>query len=154
MAWLDSEGTRYLYPLEVYNGNAKLSFSKQGIAIDEDAIVRVPISLDFPPSPSELGEFKLDLYHYSGDDEPVWMRDKKGGLLPQFHKAVHVYTDLKDLHGTLRSRIARDGILQCQLNFDICMRFGGVELVAYPEWEEEGTIQTGSCTLRPIIDEA
>ncbi|CAE6366050.1 unnamed protein product [Rhizoctonia solani] len=128
--------------------------AQKGVVIDEGDIVRTPVSLDFPSLPSELGEFKLDLYHYSRDDEPVWMRNKQGGLLPKFSKAVHIYTNLSDLRGALNPRIDRDGTLQYQLNFDICMRFGGVELVAYSEWEEERTTRTGRCTLVPTIDQA
>ncbi|CAE7229701.1 unnamed protein product [Rhizoctonia solani] len=127
---------------------------RKGLVVAEDFVVRVPVSLDVPPSPAELGKFKLDLYNYSGDDKPVWMRDKQGVLLPKFCIAVGIYVPLDSLCGTVRPRVAWDGILQCQLNFDICMRFGGTELVAYIEWKKQGNVRTGPCTLVPIMNEA
>ncbi|KAJ1303453.1 hypothetical protein OPQ81_011642 [Rhizoctonia solani] len=52
---------------------------KRGIMLDDKHLItKIPFSLELSLSSAELGEFKFDLYSYSGDDEPAWMRDKQG----------------------------------------------------------------------------
>ncbi|KAG8683513.1 hypothetical protein FRC11_013467, partial [Ceratobasidium sp. 423] len=52
---------------------------KKNVPLDDDhAVVTIPFSLEFPSCSAELGKFELGLYGYSGDGEPVWMRNRKG----------------------------------------------------------------------------
>ncbi|CAE6499636.1 unnamed protein product [Rhizoctonia solani] len=43
----------------------------------ENMATIIPFSLEFPAS-TGLSIFELDIYSYSGDDEPVWMMNKQG----------------------------------------------------------------------------
>ncbi|CAE6537656.1 unnamed protein product [Rhizoctonia solani] len=126
---------------EVVSGGWK-SFVNKGITPDINAIVRIPFSLDFPSFSAELGRFELSIYNYSGDGEPVWMKDKQGNLLPKFEKAGTIRMNLEDLRGVLESRIV-DDILQWQLDFNACMRFSGNFLETYFEWKQEGVMREG-----------
>ncbi|KDN36956.1 hypothetical protein RSAG8_10490, partial [Rhizoctonia solani AG-8 WAC10335] len=125
----------------------------KGIVISEDAVARVPFSMEFSTPSPNLGKFELELYSYSGNDEPVWMRDKQGKLLQGFCKVAHLQIDQKCICGTLESRTSA-GIRYWRLEFEICMLFGRTELEAYMEWEREGYMRTGPCTILPVFEEA
>ncbi|KAG8759784.1 hypothetical protein FRC11_001447, partial [Ceratobasidium sp. 423] len=50
---------------------------RKGVPLDAGTIVRIPFFLDFSTPRPDPGRFELDLYTYSGDDEPMWMRNKQ-----------------------------------------------------------------------------
>ncbi|KAG8729451.1 hypothetical protein FRC11_008746 [Ceratobasidium sp. 423] len=128
------------------------SFASKGFIPDVSATVRIPFSLDFSSPSPELGQFEFTVYKYSGDDEPVWMKDTQGELLPKFCKAATIQLNLDDLRGALKSRIALNNILKWQLDFNACMRFTEGGLEAYFEWEQEGIEQTRPTSI-PLLDE-
>ncbi|KAG8731399.1 hypothetical protein FRC11_004265, partial [Ceratobasidium sp. 423] len=112
--------------------------ARKGLLLnDGPAIVTIPFSLDFPSSSTDLGKFELDLYSHSGDDEPVWMRNKQGELISKFLKAAVLQTDLETLRDAIEPQIALGGILQWKLDFDVYVRFGSEAVEAYLEWEEK-----------------
>jgi hypothetical protein len=57
-------------------------------------------------------------------------------LLGGFQKSCTIAADLKNLSGALEPRIGAHGSMYWRLYFDVCIRFGGTELEAYLEWEE------------------
>ncbi|CAE6537666.1 unnamed protein product [Rhizoctonia solani] len=122
------------------------SFANKGAILDRHCIVRISFSLDFPSFSAELGQFELSIYSYSGDGEPVWIKDKQGNLLQDFDKAATIGMNLEGLRGGLESRIV-DGILRWQLDFNACMRFHGNFTEAYFEWEQEGIMRSGPCHI-------
>ncbi|QRV77747.1 heat shock protein 70 kDa 12A [Ceratobasidium sp. AG-Ba] len=76
--------------------------------------------------------------------EPFWMKDKRK---EGFKESCTIKANLTKLSGALKHRIGVHGSTYWQLDFDICMRFGGPELEAYMEWEEDGTSQKGEVTI-------
>ncbi|CAE6537653.1 unnamed protein product [Rhizoctonia solani] len=55
------------------------SLTKKDVPLNDGlAVVAIPFSLEFSSSSADLGKFELDLYSYSGNDEPMWMRNKQG----------------------------------------------------------------------------
>jgi hypothetical protein len=57
-------------------------------------------------------------------------------LLGGFQKSCTIAADLNNLSGALEPRIGAHGSMYWRLYFDVCIRFGGTELEAYLEWEE------------------
>ncbi|KAG8684693.1 hypothetical protein FRC11_011730 [Ceratobasidium sp. 423] len=112
---------------------------KRDVPLDDDhAVVIIPFSLEFPSCPAELGKFELGLYSYSGDGEPPYsLLIAQGKLLAKFRKIGSIQSDLENLRGALELQIALDGFLQWQLDFDVCIQFGGHEPKAYLEWKEK-----------------
>ncbi|CAE6368516.1 unnamed protein product [Rhizoctonia solani] len=125
---------------------------RKGTVLDKNVVVKTPFSLDYGSSSDEPGQLMLDIFGYSGDDEPVWMRNKQGELLPNFHRVVNAQMNLKNLRGALESKIALDASLQWHLDFDVCMQFDHTHLETYLEWKEKGTVRTGLRVSVPILD--
>ncbi|CAE6478547.1 unnamed protein product, partial [Rhizoctonia solani] len=99
------------------------------------------VSLTFP---SELSEFKLTLYSYSGSDAPSWMRDKSGTLLSGFREWVTISVDLAKLSKAVKSRIGAYGINRQYLDFDICLQFGNAGMSANIQWKEKASLRRSS----------
>ena len=53
-----------------------------------------------------------------------------------FSDCCTILADLNNLSGSLVPRIGVHGKMYWRLDFDVCVRFGGTELEAYLEWEE------------------
>ncbi|KEP53958.1 heat shock 70 kDa protein 12A [Rhizoctonia solani 123E] len=108
---------------------------RKGVPIDVDSTTRVHFFMEISTPGPILDKFELDLYSFSGGDEPVWMRDKQG--MVDFHiRSSNTYANfLEGLVGSLESRISA-GIRYWRLEFYVCMQFGRTELEAYLEWEE------------------
>lgn len=60
----------------------------------------------------------------------------EGMLLPGFRQTCVIEADLKHLSGALEQQVGIHGEYYWTLSFDVCIRFGGTELEAYVEWEE------------------
>ncbi|KAG9125789.1 hypothetical protein FRC07_006216 [Ceratobasidium sp. 392] len=105
----------------------------KGITIDVDAVNRSSFGLPFSSPFPDLEDFEVTLLSYSKPGEPTWAKNKNG----------------KYSYGALERRIGAQGNMYWQLYFDICIRFGGTELEAYLEWEEEGITHTGEVTIVP-----
>ncbi|CAE6412712.1 unnamed protein product [Rhizoctonia solani] len=129
-------------------------FATKGTTPDKNSIVRIPFSLDFLSHSAELGPFELRIYSYSGDDEPVWMKNKQGKALARFRNVATMQTNLETLREALEPILTLDGSLQWQLDFDACMRFGDTALEAYLEWQEKGVTREGPRTLISLFDDA
>ncbi|KAB5589322.1 hypothetical protein CTheo_7229 [Ceratobasidium theobromae] len=53
----------------------------KGVPLEMDSVIRQSFSLTYTTPNSRPGNFTLDLFSYSGSDEPMWMRDEQGTLL-------------------------------------------------------------------------
>ncbi|KAF8695035.1 ATP binding, partial [Rhizoctonia solani] len=128
------------------------SFIKKGVLPSVGTAIRIPYCLDFS-SPVGLGHFKLNIYSYSGNDEPTWMRDKQGDLLPKFCHAATIEADLETLRETLQCQMGLNGVLQWQLNFDVCLYFEEAAVAGYLEWKEKQVVRTSPHTYIPFYED-
>lgn len=119
------------------------------IVIDTEAVVRKPFSCTYSTSHPDLEDFELTLVGYSRNGNPAWLTNKTGAYLPGFRHSCDISANLDGLSGALQPRIGVRGAMYWRLDFDVCIRFGGTELEAYLEWEEDGTTHKGDATIIP-----
>lgn len=60
----------------------------------------------------------------------------QGNLLPGFRKVCVIKGDMRNLEGTLKKKEGLFDDPYWAVELDVCMRFGGTELKAYLEWED------------------
>ncbi|KAG9103543.1 hypothetical protein FRC06_010028 [Ceratobasidium sp. 370] len=119
------------------------------IVIDADAVNRRTFSSPSSSPYPDLDDFEVTLLSFSQPGQPKWARTKKGGYQHGFQKSCTITANLANLSGALRPAIGLRGKIYWILDFDICIRFGGTELEAYLEWEEDGTTRKGKVTVVP-----
>ncbi|KAF8606720.1 hypothetical protein BDV93DRAFT_542387 [Ceratobasidium sp. AG-I] len=98
------------------------------------------------PNP-DLESFEVPLLSYSGDRLEHWAKDKQGNMLQGFNKVCTIHTDLTSLSGALVANFGARGVKYWSLTFNVCVRFGGTELLAYLEWQEDGSTNSGPATI-------
>jgi len=121
----------------------------KGVALDVEAVCRESFRKLYDFATPDLSLFEVGLFSHSGEDQPEWAFSKQGQLLPNFHHVCTITADLKHLSGALEQNIGIHGAIYWTLVFDVCIRFGGTELEAYLEWEENGVTCTGPMTIIP-----
>ncbi|CAE6465614.1 unnamed protein product [Rhizoctonia solani] len=104
----------------------------KGVVIDAQAVARESFSQAFDSPRPDLNYFEISLISYSYDGEPMWAKDKRATL-----------------SGALEPKVGANGSKYWRLYFDVCIRFGGTELEAYLEWEENGITRTSALTIIP-----
>ncbi|QRV77740.1 hypothetical protein RhiJN_05755 [Ceratobasidium sp. AG-Ba] len=122
---------------------------EKGVVLDIEAVTRRSFHRDYPSSTPDLEDFETGLYSYSGEGKPRWINDRTGALRSNFQKSCTIRANLSNLVGALERRIGLQGREYWRVNFDVCIRFGGTELEAFLEWEEDGITRTGEVTIIP-----
>ncbi|CAE6431486.1 unnamed protein product, partial [Rhizoctonia solani] len=97
----------------------------------------------------DLNYFEISLISYSYDGEPMWAKDKRGVWANGFQNCCIISANLATLSGALEPKVGANGSKYWRLYFDVCIRFGGTELEAYLEWEENGITRTSALTIIP-----
>jgi len=121
----------------------------KGVVLDNEAVARHSFSRTYSTPRPDLEDFDVELLAYSKDGAPSWARDKNDVLQSGFNTCCKITADLTNLSGALEPRIGIHGKMYWRLYFEVCIRFGGTELEAYLEWEENGTSCTGAVTIVP-----
>ncbi|KAF8606745.1 hypothetical protein BDV93DRAFT_488627 [Ceratobasidium sp. AG-I] len=121
----------------------------KGVALDVEATRCETYHKIYESATPDLSDFDVELFSYSGDDEPEWGTNKQDRLLPGFHLVCMIRADLNHLSGALQRRTGIRGAAYWSMSFDICIRFGGTELEAFLEWHEHGFTRTGPVTIVP-----
>ncbi|KAG8749702.1 hypothetical protein FRC11_011083 [Ceratobasidium sp. 423] len=91
----------------------------------------------------------VDLFSYSGDDEPMWAKDREGNLYPKFKKVCTMTAQLWDLEGAVKKETGLLGIGYWDLTVNVCICFGDTELKARLEWEKNGVRLEGPEAMVP-----
>lgn len=126
-----------------------LPLAFKGVPIERDAIIRQIYTREYLSPDPELGSLNEDLYTFSLDDCPDWLRDKSGCLLDAFKRVYSMPADLDAMQGALHARINARGGKCWALVFNLCFRFSYTEVKAFLEWVENGEIRTGPVTIVP-----
>ncbi|KAG8717707.1 hypothetical protein FRC08_006899 [Ceratobasidium sp. 394] len=121
----------------------------KGVVLDVEAVDRKSFHRDYPEPDPDLEDFESNLYLYTGEGVPRWATNRQGVLNDGFYKSCTITADLTNLSGALEPRVGMEGKRYWRLHFDVCIRFGGTELEAYLEWEEDGVTHTGEATIIP-----
>ncbi|CAE6485381.1 unnamed protein product [Rhizoctonia solani] len=123
----------------------------KGISVDCDSFVRRSYVRFFWTSSPNLGDMTDEIFAYSGEDVPDWVKTPSESLEPGFHNVCTVVTDLSGMRGMLQQRRGKYGDPYWVLRYDICIRFGRTELEAFLEWtEEQGDTKKGRARIVPI----
>ncbi|KAG8687807.1 hypothetical protein FRC09_013269, partial [Ceratobasidium sp. 395] len=97
----------------------------KGIVLDVEAVDRKSFHRDYSSPNPDLEDFETNLLSYAGEGKPSF---ESGALEPKTGEGGKEYW---------------------RLHFYVCIRFGGTELEAYLEWEEDGITQRGEATIIP-----
>jgi len=93
--------------------------------------------------------FRTMLFSYDGIPESgAFMCNPGGGLNPGFEHACTVAADMQQLAKTLKPRRGLDSTYVIA-RFEIGLTFGGTELKAFVQWEENGVKKRGPATIIP-----
>ncbi|KAB5590692.1 Heat shock protein HSP70 [Ceratobasidium theobromae] len=122
---------------------------KKGVALDSDASCRETYTAQTRSKSEALKSLSMDLYAYSGDDQPEWAWDQTENLLPSFRKVCTITGDLRNVEDALERNIGLLGAEFWSLDVNVCIRFGGTELEANLEWKENGIVRTGPAKIVP-----
>ncbi|CAE6366755.1 unnamed protein product, partial [Rhizoctonia solani] len=88
------------------------------------------------PNPS-LANFKDAMFAYTADGTPnVWLYDPQGNLNGGFEQICEIETDLSGMRQALKRKTGPDGEYYC-LDYIIALQFGGTEIQAFLEWEQD-----------------
>ncbi|KAL5633683.1 hypothetical protein ACGC1H_005781 [Rhizoctonia solani] len=90
-----------------------------------------------------LGNFEEEIEAYTGENPPYWSKHNNGLYKPGFFKECKVTANLQNLSGALEEKSGLGGKVYWEVAFNLCIRFGGVHLEGYVEWEENGETQEG-----------
>ncbi|CAE6514457.1 unnamed protein product, partial [Rhizoctonia solani] len=134
--------------LPIVNGKW-CQIAKKGVPIDAKELYREKFACFRPESNPPSISLSMDIYSYSGDDQPTWAMDVKDNLLPNFRKVCTITAELYDVEGALQRQIGLFGNVYWQLRIDVCIRFGTTELQAHLEWEQNGVKRQGPATVVP-----
>ncbi|KAF8606746.1 hypothetical protein BDV93DRAFT_488628 [Ceratobasidium sp. AG-I] len=126
----------------------------KGMALNVEATRRDTYYKAYDSATPDMSDFDVELFSYSGDDEPEWGINKEGKvssgeLLPGFDMVCVIKADLSHLSGALQQYAGINGVTYWSMSFDICIHFGGTELEAFLEWKEKGVVRTGPVTIIP-----
>ncbi|KAF8593961.1 hypothetical protein BDV93DRAFT_189636 [Ceratobasidium sp. AG-I] len=121
----------------------------KGDTIDQDEVIRVPFNRMFTSSSESLNTFQADLFAYMEEGKPSFARDQQGKLLDGFRRICTMTADLASLRGGLQEIVA-PGKSYWNLTYDLCLRFGGIELGSNIEWQEKGATRIISVKIKPV----
>ncbi|KAG8717708.1 hypothetical protein FRC08_006900 [Ceratobasidium sp. 394] len=121
----------------------------KGVPIDAKAVCREGVGRFYMSPTSDPGSVTMTLFSYSGEDQPNWALDSQGTEVRGFRKACTIVANLQNISNALTTGIGIHGRLFWVFEAEVCIRFGGTELQAYLEWEEEGVTRTGPATFVP-----
>ncbi|KAJ1308205.1 hypothetical protein OPQ81_003920 [Rhizoctonia solani] len=130
-----------------------VQFAKKGVPVDAKATFRQTFHRSIMQSNPVCLSLKVELFGYSGEDEPLWAKDPKGVVYPGFEKVCTIEAQLWDLEGALKRETGLTGIDYWDFTADVCICFGATELQAHIEWEQNGVMRKGPATIvsgRPI----
>ncbi|KEP47397.1 heat shock 70 kDa protein 12A [Rhizoctonia solani 123E] len=121
----------------------------KGVPLQVTSVNRSTYSRHYSTSAPYLGNFEDVVEAYVSENPPYWSKNNNGFYMPGFRTECKVTANLQNLSGALEMKFGAGGRVYWQLRFSLCIRFGGVELEAFIEWEENGITRNGPATIIP-----
>lgn len=97
---------------------------------------------NYPP----IMNYQTKIYSTKSATRFDFIRDNDGNLSPGFYEVCELSADLSSLRGALKQEEGLNGTYW-HLKFMIGIRFGGTEMEAFIEWEEDGQTRTGPVSV-------
>ncbi|CAE6501992.1 unnamed protein product [Rhizoctonia solani] len=107
----------------------------KGDRLEAAAVHRRPYVQQYATVP-DLGNFEEEIEAYIGENPPYWSQNNGGFYKPGFFKECKVTANLENLSDALEMKYGPRGRVYWEVHFNLCIRFGGVHLEGYIEWEE------------------
>jgi len=97
-----------------------------------------------------LNNFTVTMFAWTAENEVPnrWLRDKNGRINRGYEEICQVEADLSGMRQALKKKTGRDGEYY-YLDFTMALQFGGTELQAFVEWEQDGETRTGPASILP-----
>ncbi|CAE6472150.1 unnamed protein product [Rhizoctonia solani] len=119
----------------------------KGVPLPIRLVNRSHYARNYTKSDPNLGNFEQVIEAYNGENPPYWSRGNDGIYKPGFRIECKATADLQELSGGLEMKIGQGGRPYWELRFSLCIRYGGVEIEGYIEWEENGETREGPVVI-------
>ncbi|KAF8606754.1 hypothetical protein BDV93DRAFT_468345 [Ceratobasidium sp. AG-I] len=122
----------------------------KGIVMTADEAMRESYWRSYRTASPRLNNFTVTMFAFTAENETTnrWLRDKSGRINRGFEEICQVEADLSGMRQALKKKTGRDGDYY-YLDFTMALQFGGTELQAFVEWEQDGEIRTGPASILP-----
>ncbi|CCO34430.1 Heat shock 70 kDa protein 12A [Rhizoctonia solani AG-1 IB] len=121
----------------------------RGVVMHADGAMRESYWRSYKNPSPRLANFKVTMFAYTADGTPnAWLRDPQGNMNRGFEQICEVEADLSGMRQALKRKTGRDGEYY-YLDFTMALQFGGTELQAFVEWEQDGETRTGPASILP-----
>ncbi|KAF8597354.1 hypothetical protein BDV93DRAFT_499702 [Ceratobasidium sp. AG-I] len=170
-----SRATRYSYGIEarvsfeesnkLHHGRRKVFLPSGRLVVDHgwseiipkdtvlsyDSCLREIYTIEEYTSTPTRPDVKVILYSSAHSPPPPFMRDKKGVFYSGFQPLCTVKANLPDARSLLVKQHSSITGSYWVLSYKVGLRFGGTELSAFIEWEQNGETMTGPATIVPMM---
>ncbi len=85
---------------------------------------------------NHIGTSSVTIYAYDGEDDPDWLQDESGFVLPNFRHVCTLVADLSGLQKFMKAQHGREGQTFFKESYHIDVRFGGTAIKAKMTWNE------------------
>ncbi|KAF8593088.1 hypothetical protein BDV93DRAFT_590102 [Ceratobasidium sp. AG-I] len=119
---------------------------EQGTSFWPGEVKRETYCSQFSTNYPSIMNFRTQIYSTSSASRFDFSMDDEGSLNPGFSKVCELSANLMSMRGALESQQGLYGVCW-RLKFVIGIRFGGTELEAFIEWEEDGKTRTGPVSI-------
>ncbi|KAF8695747.1 ATP binding, partial [Rhizoctonia solani] len=121
----------------------------RGVVMNADGAMRESYWRSYKTPNPRLANFKVTMFAYTADGTPnAWLRDPQGNMNRGFEQICEVEADLSGMRQALKRKTGRDGEYY-YLDFTMALQFGGTEIQAFVEWEQDGETRTGPASILP-----
>ncbi|KAH7323441.1 hypothetical protein B0J17DRAFT_742988 [Rhizoctonia solani] len=119
----------------------------KGVPLQIHSVNRSSYVMNYTTPHPNLANFEQAIEAYINENPPYWSQNNDGFFKPGFRTECKVTANLKKLSGALEMKIGQGGRAYWELEFSLCIRFGGIEFEGYIEWEENGETRSGPVTI-------
>ncbi|KIM20151.1 hypothetical protein M408DRAFT_30596, partial [Serendipita vermifera MAFF 305830] len=99
----------------------------------------------------KLGGIGIEVFAWEGNGVPTWCKEEDGTALEGMRLICTLNANLSTLAGGLQIKSGPRGKRFYQVDYDVCVYFGGTQLRAKLEWKERGRFREGPVTVMPYI---
>lgn len=99
----------------------------------------------------DLGTIGIEIFAWEGDDIPTWCKDEQRRVMNGMRLICTLQANLSAFAGGLELKNGPRGKKFYQVDYDVCVYFGGTQLRAKLQWKEKGKLREGPVTVMPYL---